>query len=438
MRLTAEMDKAVNIIENTRQHLFVTGKAGAGKTTLLRHIIDNSDKEIIVTASTGVAAVNAGGCTLHSLLRIPFGILNPDEGIKKLDMRRNKIKVLNKASVLIIDEISMVRPDTMDYIDKALRLARRSNEPFGGMQIVMFGDLYQLPPVVKANEQKILELFYQGPYFYHSRALRAAGFHVVELNEVFRQTDETFVRILNRMRDYTITPDDLEDLASVRNMKASGDYDNYHIHLCSFRRDVDKINRCQLGEPTHTYEAELTGQFTENSAPCDMILELRVGARVMLLTNDSEGRYYNGSLGIVTGLSDDKVSVELDDGIRVTVEPYTWIACDYEVKGDKVETIEKGTCKQMPLTLAWAITIHKSQGLTFDKVALHTKFVFCPGQMYVALSRCRSLDGIVSDGFIGMKHIIKDRELPLFEKAYKQFGNFFNDNVFEMMWNENN
>ena len=431
MTITDEMKKAIELIETTNESVYITGKAGTGKTTFLKWLVCNCKKKFVVTASTGIAAINAGGVTLHSFLNIPFGVHNPNSAVTQFN--HAKIELMNTIDALIIDEISMVRPDTIDYIDQKLRMYRNSDEPFGGVQIIMFGDLYQLPPVVTNNEKDILLQFYRGVYFFYAYVFRKHGFHIVELNHIFRQTNPRFIEILNNIRSYKLTQEDIEDLEVLRDRKLSEEYDNQYIHICSYRKDVQRINEELLGTPTHTYYATIEKDFNLSSAPCDRKLSLRVGARVMMLINDKAHVYCNGSLGVVVGLDDKVVKVQLDNGCTVAVERCEWSAQEYKMKNGKIVSEIKGTCKQFPLTLAWAITIHKSQGLTFDHVVVHTKGVFCPGQVYVALSRCTSLEGIMSDVFIDHRHILPDDELLAFEKAYNATHNFFNRETYKLM-----
>lgn len=432
IQLTQEMTDAVGIIANTNQSLYITGKAGTGKTTFLRYIVENIQKKFIVTASTGIAAVNAKGVTLHSLLGTPFGVLSESEDVHK-KYNKNKAKLLRSIDALIIDEVSMIRPDTLDYADRKLRMYRGVNKPFGGLQLIMFGDLFQLPPVVKTDEKYILSQMYSGFYFFDAHVFRECSFHVIELSKIFRQSDARFIEILNNIREYNARQEDIDDLAELRNKKQSGDFENNNIHICTFRRDVQKINEELLGEPTHIYKAKVTGDFQSSAVPCDLELKLRVGARVMMLINDPEHIFCNGSLGNVVQLDDTVITVKLDNGYTVGIQKHRWSAKEYRMVDDKVETIDKGSCTQFPVTLAWAITIHKSQGLTFDHITIHTKGCFVPGQLYVALSRCRTLDGIVSDTFIDKRHILTDSELIKFTKACKLNGNIFNSETYKIM-----
>lgn len=422
MELTDEMKKVMDIVENTRFNVFVTGKAGTGKTTLLRHLLRNVKKNMVVTAPTGVAAINAGGATLHSTFGIPFEPFCPFDNVT-MNLPQHKIDVIYSLDVLIIDEISMVRPDVLDYIDKKMQLCRRNKEPFGGAQVVMFGDMFQLPAVITGSCKTVLSQFYGGGSFFNARVFREKGFYVVELDKVFRQTDEKFISLLNHVRNYSVTEDDLDELVELRNKKDSKDFESHRIHLCTHKANAEEINHRMLGKPTNTYKADLTGSFKESSMPCDAELKLRVDARVMILVNDGVSqRYCNGTLGNVVALTDNLITVKTDEGETVKLERHKWIDYSYCLKDGKIEKTENGSCKQFPVTLAWAITIHKSQGLTFDCIALHVDKAFTPGHIYVALSRCRTLDGIVTDSYITKKHIIPNNDLIKFEEEYKKNG----------------
>lgn len=430
MTLTDEMSMAFNTIEGTTDNLFITGKAGTGKTTFLKYIVEHSRKNLIVAAPTGIAAINAGGVTLHRLFGVPFEPQGPDTPIKG-KFYKDKAKLFQRLDTLIIDEISMVRPDVLDYVDRRLKSYRFNKQPFGGVQVIMFGDLFQLPPVVKKSEEAVLRQWYRGNYFFHARCMREAEFRTIELTHVFRQRDERFINILNRIREYEMLPMDIEDLTALRDNRRSREYNGKCIHLCSLRRDANKINSEMMGAPTHTIPASFKDGFNPKNAPCDASLPLRVGARVMTLVNDVKQGFYNGSMGLVSDISQDKIDVLLDDGRMVAVRPHTWTDREYVVgeKGE-IKVIDKGSCTQFPLALGWAITIHKSQGLTFDNIVVHCPYTFAPGMLYVALSRCSTMEGIITDFFINKKAIIVDEELMAFNKAMKNNDNKFNIDVY--------
>ena len=429
MILTDEMKEAMRLIQSSSlQPVYITGKAGTGKTTLLKYITENVKTNIVVTASTGIAAINAGGVTLHSLFEIPITIISPNTPLKTR-VGRKKADVIKAMKILVIDEISMVRADILDFVDKRLQQCRSDSRPFGGVKVVMFGDLFQLPPVVKTNEESILKMFYPSPYFYNAHVFDKCGFAVIELTKVFRQENADFVKMLNHVRSYRLLPDDMVKLRRLYNPEESQNFNNGNIHICSLRRDVAKINSEQLGDPTHNFIAEIKGEFSKDSAPCDEELKIRVGAKVMMLTNDPLQLYCNGTLGVVTNISNDTITVKLDNGLYVDVSKFEWKACDYEMKDEKIVTIEKGSCRQFPITLAWAITIHKSQGLTFDNVTIHAKNIFAPGQLYVALSRCRTMDGIILDTPVTKRHVLYNKELLAFERMYQSNQFVFDSKV---------
>lgn len=424
MILTDEMSRAMELVQKTNHHVFITGKAGTGKTTFLKYLIKNCKKNCVVAAPTGIAAINAGGVTLHSLFGIPFKPISPVERLE-YKFTEYKTAMLLKLDLLIIDEVSMVRPDIMDTVDRKLRWVRESDEPFGGVQVVMFGDLFQLPPVVKSDEEEILGRFYDDYFFFNAQVWRQMGFHVIELNQVFRQTDQTFVNVLNNIRNYKVSDEELDILSEIKDKNISQSYTGEYIHICTHRKDVEKINTSLLGEPTWCYKAVLKDKFTESAAPCDMELKLRIGARVMALCNNPQQGYYNGMLGFVVNLDEKFVTVKMDNGCTIKFEPYTWSNNQFTLQEDQIVSTEIGSCTQFPLTLAWAITIHKSQGLTFDKVILHVARTFCSGQLYVALSRCRTLEGIVSDAYITKRMVIPELALIDFERTYKADNNWY-------------
>ena len=398
---------AADIVRNTSQSVFLTGKAGTGKTTFLHYIRNNVDKNVIVAAPTGVAAINAGGVTIHSLFQLPFEPFLPNyEGKKKLDyhfrLRKSKIEMFRELDLLIIDEVSMLRADMLDAIDNALRRWRNSQKPFGGVQLLLIGDMFQLPPVVQKQEWKELKHYYPSPFFFHAQALENNMPLYIELKTIYRQSDQQFIDILNHIRNNRVTSHDLQILNNRYNPIFELPKDDRYIVLCTHNYKADKINNEQLAAlegSQLSFEGRIHGDFAENSYPTDFKLTLKVGAQVMFIRNDAgeNRRYYNGKLGIISYLSPEKVFVRFEDGTEMELEEETWRNVRYSLNEDSgdIEEEELGAFIQYPIRLAWAITIHKSQGLTFDRVVIDAGQAFAGGQVYVALSRCTSLDGIV-------------------------------------------
>jgi ATP-dependent DNA helicase PIF1 len=394
---TADYDIALDFIQNQPGHLFVTGRAGTGKSTLLRALRDMTSQASVVVAPTGLAAVTAGGQTIHSFFGLPPKMIQPE------DIRRSRNGgVMRRLKLLIIDEISMVRSDVMAAIDLSLRLNRsRPKEPFGGVRLVLFGDLHQLPPVVRGHEEaEYLESTHGGPFFFNVASLRdGAGTSLLELQQVFRQKDETLLTVLNRVREGDANETDLQVLnARVSPIRTLSEGDPYVI-LTPTNEAAHRINTAFLnalaGEAA-TYEAGITGEFNESAAPTDSSLSLKVGAKVILLRNDADKRWVNGTIARITGLDDAKVTVDID-GREYDVEAVSWEnrRFAFDQKEEKIVETVAGTFKQLPLRLAWALTIHKSQGLTLDKVYIDLgRGTFAHGQAYVALSRCRTLEGM--------------------------------------------
>ena len=398
-------DLAFRFVTETSENIFLTGKAGTGKTTFLKYLKENCSKNIVVAAPTGVAAINAGGVTLHSLFQLPFHPFlptrnNKEELLSKLKFNKQRQQLLRKMELLVIDEISMVRCDIMDAIDTILKSVRRKhNIPFGGVQLLCIGDLYQLPPVAQRHEWNILQEFYPSPFFFDSNIIKEQMPLLIELNKIYRQKEDSFVALLNKVRNNNMNPGDFEDLHFRYNPSFRPSSEEKYISLTSHNNQADQINSRELQKlvtPSHIYEAIIEDDFPENNYPAEGSLVLKTGAQVMFLKNDVMKRYFNGKIGVVKSLDDEEIIVECD-GINISVSPETWENSRYIVNGKdgKLEQETLGTFTQFPLRLAWAITIHKSQGLTFEKVMIDAGAAFSSGQVYVALSRCTSLNGIV-------------------------------------------
>lgn len=394
--------------EQTNCSLFITGKAGTGKTTFLRALQQRRRKQIAVVAPTGIAAINAGGSTIHSFFQLPFTPFVPTpQGrrnfIEKQQMRAQKRKLLQEIETLVIDEVSMVRADMMDAIDTVLRHYRyRPNEPFGGVQMIFIGDLYQLAPVVQAEEWELLGQFYRSPYFFHSKVIQEQPPIYLEFDKIFRQTNLHFIQLLNEVRNNCLSYESLVLLQSRFNPNFRPPEDDFYITLCTHNYKADTLNTSELEKlpgALFQYQAQIVGDFPERNYPNDFQLELKEGAKVMFIANDHETprRYYNGRLGRILELDEDFITVETEDGQVVPVCKETWKNISYRLdpKTSQITEEELGSFTHYPLRLAWAITIHKSQGLTFDRAVIDAGASFAPGQVYVALSRCRTLEGIV-------------------------------------------
>lgn len=404
-----EFQNALRLIQYTRQSVFLTGKAGTGKSTFLKHVCKVTKKKYVVLAPTGIAAINAGGSTLHSFFKLPFHPLLPDDpnfqGKKLHDTLKyssDHRKLIQNIELVIIDEISMVRADIIDFIDKVLRIySRNMREPFGGKQVLLVGDIFQLEPVVKADEREIISRFYPNPYFFSARVFQEMELVAIELTKVYRQTDKVFVGVLDRIRTNTAGSADLQLLNTRCNAPIHKGENDMYITLATRRDTVDHINEQKLAELTGKavkLQGEIHGEFPENSLPTLMELIVKPGAQVIFIKNDQEKRWVNGTIGTISGLSDDGIMyVVTEDGKEFDVHKESWsnVRYRYNETEKKIEEEELGTFIQYPIRLAWAITVHKSQGLTFSRAIIDfSGGVFAGGQTYVALSRCTSLEGI--------------------------------------------
>lgn len=429
MENNPEITLAWQFIGNTGTHLFLTGKAGTGKTTFLRRLKAESPKRMIVLAPTGIAAINAGGVTIHSFFQIPFAPYVPESSFSsdgkaayRFRYGKEKINIIRSIDLLVIDEISMVRADLLDSVDAVLRRFRDRNKPFGGVQLLMIGDLQQLSPVVKDDEWQMLHKYYDTPYFFSSQALKQAEYCTIELKKVYRQNEGAFLELLNRIRENRCDRQVLEALNRRYIPNFNPGKEEGYIRLVTHNYQAQRINDHELEQlpgRSYAFRAKIDGKFPEYSYPTDEVLELKRGAQVMFVKNDTSGehRYYNGMIGEVTAVSANGIEVR-SKGSDVTfvLQEEEWTNAKYVLDEETKEITEdiEGTFRQYPLKLAWAITIHKSQGLTFERAVIDASASFAHGQTYVALSRCKTLEGVVLSAPLSARAIINDNAVDAF------------------------
>jgi ATP-dependent DNA helicase PIF1 len=418
LTLTPDFERALHAIEYSHDSYFITGRAGTGKSTLLHLFRQKTRKNVAVLAPTGLAAINIGGQTIHSFFLFPPKLLTPDQ-IRK---NHRQAKVIQNLDCLIIDEISMVRADVMQGIDQSLRMHRQSSEPFGGVQMIFFGDVFQLPPVVSSDVRSYFDQHFGGSYFFHAPAYQEINPKRIELQHVFRQSDDHFLRLLNALRDQSFTPQDLQAINQRVQPAPTNTIQNPVITLTSRTQTAETINLehlATLKAKEYAFDAAVEGQFTAETVPADAHLRLKKGAQVMLLNNDSGKRWVNGTLATIAHLDDDEIWVKVD-GETYPLQPTTWekFAYSFDNEAGKITENVQGSFTQYPLKLAWAMTIHKAQGKTFDHVVIDLGYgAFAHGQTYVALSRCRTLEGITLRQPIRARDIMLDPQIVSFYKS---------------------
>lgn len=413
--LNPQFVRALDLMENSDTSLFITGRAGTGKSTLLQYFKKNTEKNIVILAPTGVAAVNIGGATIHSFFQF-----KPDVTLEKAWAKGGKAKkpeLYKSLDAIVIDEISMVRADLLDCVDAFMRRVCGTMSPFGGKRVIMFGDLYQLPPVVTRDDAEIFRSRYDSAFFFSADVISRMPLTFVELDHIYRQTDDEFIRVLNAIRENKASEDDLKILNTRVHEEYAPPPEEYVIHLTGTNRDAEAYNTYQLHSlegATHSFKATSTGAFDRRTEPAPRELELKIGAQVMMTSNDREKRFINGTVGRVEDISlvegDPVVSVRLHNKKLVDVGPNSWemFKFNYNDKSRRITTEVAGTYTQLPLILAWGITIHKSQGKTFERLAIDLPQSFAHGQTYVALSRATSLSGIILKRPLTSRHVIMD------------------------------
>jgi len=425
--INEQFRRALDIMEDSDRGIFITGRAGTGKSTLLNYFRNTTQKKVAILAPTGVAALNVKGQTIHSFFRFKPGI-TPDQ-VKKRRSSDNNKSVYHKLDAIVIDEISMVRADLLDCVDRFLRLnGPAPNKPFGGIQMAFIGDLYQLPPVVTSDEKMVFKSLYETPYFYGARVFDSFDMEFVELEKIYRQHDEQFITLLNGIRNNSITEEDLKLLNQRYHLEFEPPPDDFYVYLTTTNRLAEEINNKRLAGlkgRLYTFTGSIEGNFGQEYLATKIDLQVKVGAQIMMLNNDTEGRWVNGSIGKITGITqnrkgEDVIVAELADGEEVEITPFTWEIYRFFVEAGGLQSEVIGTFTQYPLMLAWAVTIHKGQGKTFDRVIIDIgRGTFAHGQMYVALSRCTTLGGIVLKKPALKKHIWTNYQVMDFLTKYQ-------------------
>ena len=439
-----------DLVENTSRNIFLTGKAGTGKTTFLNNFVKKTHKKHIVVAPTGIAAINAGGVTIHSMFGFPLRTfiptldridgnlaMNIQDLMQHFRYRKDKLKLLREVEIIIIDEVSMLRADVLDMMDFSLRHIRRNPNKFGGVQMLFIGDLYQLPPVVRDENEYIMKKYYQSPFFFDAFALKETNLLTIELTEVFRQKDEEFLEILNEIRDGNLSKEHYEKLHE-RYIPDFEPKEESYVYLSSHNKISDDINAKKLNElggKSYFYKANVVGDFRDNQFPNEETLELKIGAQIMFIRNDAtqEKKYFNGKLAEVVDLDEDEIWVRIDgDDEDYKLKKEIWEQKKYTLDTEKnIKEEVLGSFEQYPIRLAWAVTIHKSQGLTFDRLMIDAGKSFASGQVYVALSRCRTLEGIVLKSRISSDVIFSDKRVAQFQDSTNA-----NDQIEEILHSE--
>ena len=426
-----EQQKAFDLVANTNTCLFITGKAGTGKTTFIKRIQEEINKNFLVLAPTGIAAIAVGGQTMHSFFGFPMQAMGPHT---EMSLSNDKFQILKETDTIIVDEASMVRSDMVDGMDRCMRMVFKTNMPFGGKQVIFVGDLFQLPPVVKegsADAEMLHDLYGAGlPFFYKAFVLKRMNLPKIEFQKVYRQSDENFLNILNKMRDGEVTNEDLALLNE--HVKRDANSDDYSVTLTSFNYMAEKINDEKLNaieEEEFCYQAEIHDDFKKSDAPVPEFLRLKVGAQVIFCRNYPQAGYMNGTIGKVSKLDEEHIFVTLENGAEINVSRVDWenLQSKYNSQTHKMESEVVGSFTQFPLKLAWAITIHKSQGMTFDKMHFDlSRGTFQAGQAYVAISRLRSLDGLTLSNPIRPHHVTQNQEVRVFaNSSIEPFCNLF-------------